>query len=61
MTITERNIRENPSILDINAEKKGKGVLRDLQSIEHKPPTKPIVLLYPTRKLSGFRVAGEAK
>lgn len=29
--------------------------------MEQRPPTSPKVLLYPTRKLKGFRVAGEAK
>ncbi|KAL8735056.1 MAG: hypothetical protein Q9181_002958 [Wetmoreana brouardii] len=29
--------------------------------MEQRPPTSPRVLLYPTRKLNGFRVAGEAK
>ena len=34
---------------------------RTLQSIEHRPLTSPKVLLYPTRKLRGLRVFGEAK
>ena len=29
--------------------------------MEHNPPTRPKVLLYPTRKLKGFRVAGDEK
>ena len=32
-----------------------------LQSIEHRPPTSPNVLLYPTKKQSGLRHFADAK
>lgn len=38
-----------------------KKVWVDSQSMEQRPPTSPKVLLYPTRKLKGFRVVGDAK
>lgn len=64
--ITERSMLAKPS--DGEREVLVMGFLLELihtrvglQSIEHMPPIKPMVLLYPTRKLSGFFHFSDAK